>query len=326
MPLPFIQTLLASDDPAIRFLTLTRVLGIAPNSPEALGAQAQIPTSSRVQTLLSERLPDGTIPRFPYHKWLGAHWILSLLADIGYPSGDLGLIPLRERVLDWLLSPAHSTWIRKIAGKTRICASIEANPLYSLLALGLADERCDELARRLVEWQWPDGGWNCDKNPSARNSSYHESLIPLRALALHSRLTGNRDSADAAGRAAEIFLKRRLFRRQSDGQVIKPDFVRLHYPHYWHYDFLFGLKVLAEASMIDDERCREALDLLESKRLQDGGFPAQSKYYQVSEHKTTGRSLVDWGGTSQQRMNPFVTVEALFVLREAGRLDYDSTW
>ncbi|HQA80848.1 MAG TPA: PAS domain-containing protein, partial [Methanoregulaceae archaeon] len=48
------------------------------------------------------------------------------------------------------------------------------------------------------------------------------------------------------------------------GQVIAPDFVLLHYPHYWHYDFLFGLMVLSEAGMILDERCKEALDLLEA--------------------------------------------------------------
>ena len=54
--------------------------------------------------------------------------------------------------------------------------------------------------------------------------------------------------------------------------------VRLHYPCYWHYDLLAGLKVMAEAGFIGDPRCREALDLLESKRLPGGGFPAEARY------------------------------------------------
>jgi hypothetical protein len=33
----------------------------------------------------------------------------------------------------------------------------------------------------------------------------------------------------------------------------------------------------------------------------------------------SGYSLVGWGGTSKVKMNPFVTADALFVLREAGR-------
>jgi hypothetical protein len=202
----------------------------------------------------------------------------------------------------------------------RRCASQEGNALFYLLALGLADERTDELAARLVQWQWPDGGWNCDKNPEACNSSFMESLIPLRGLALHARVTGNQRSRVAAEQAANIFLKRHLFRRQTDRSVIHEDFVRLHYPCYWHYDILFGLKVMAEAGFIHDERCQEALDLLAAKRLPDGGFPAEKAYYRVTEKQGSGRSLVSWDGASKRHMNQFVTVDALYVLKAAGQL------
>jgi len=146
-----------------------------------------------------------------------------------------------------------------------------------------------------------------------------ESLIPFRALALHAEVTGSSASKVAASRAAEVFLKRRLYRRVRTGGVIERDFVRLHYPCYWHYDFLFGLKVMAETGRIRDRRCEDALDLLESKRLRDGGFAAEAKYYRVTSRRG-GRSLVGWGPTSPSRMNEFVTADALSVLRKAGRL------
>jgi hypothetical protein len=228
---------------------------------------------------------------------------------------------LREQELAWLLGERHQKRIQSIAGRVRRCASQEGNALYALLALGLADPRTDELARRLIGWQWPDGGWNCDKNPGAVHSSFMESLIPLRGLALHAQITDSPASQEAADRAAEVFLKRRLYRRQSDGSIIHHDFVRLHYPCYWHYDILFGLKVLAEGGYIADDRCQDALDLLESKRLRDGGFPAEKKYYQVGGKSRSGQSLVDWGGTSKRRLNEWVTADALYVLRAAGRLD-----
>jgi hypothetical protein len=246
--------------------------------------------------------------------------VLVDLADLGYPAGDRSLVPLREAVYGWLFSRRHEKKIKAIEGRVRRCASQEGNALYAILALGLADERCNQLAERLRTWQWPDGGWNCDKKPGAVNSSFMESLIPLRALALHARETGDKESARAVKLAADVFLKRRLFRRERDGRIIRDEFVKLHYPCYWHYDILFGLKVMAEAGVIGDRRCGAALDLLESKQLPDGGFPAEGKYYRVAERRISGRSLVDWGGTSKKRPNEFVTVDALFVLNAAGRL------
>jgi hypothetical protein len=112
-------------------------------------------------------------------------------------------------------------------------ASIDGNAVWALLRLGLADERIERLVARLVSAQWPDGGWNCDRRASGQVSSFTESLIPLRALALHAIGTGNGDSRAAADRAAELFLARRLFRRLRDGRVIRPAFVQLHFPCYW---------------------------------------------------------------------------------------------
>jgi hypothetical protein len=314
-----IDRLLASDEPSIRFKALVHVLDHDLQAPETRALQEEIRSSSRVQTLLSEQDSTLYLPHRAYSKWLGAHWVLSILADTGYPPGDARLVPLRDQVLSWLFSDGHRAKIGTIDGRVRRCASQEGNALWSLLVLGLADGRCDQLARDLQSWQWPDGGWNCDRKPEAHSSSFMESLIPLRALSLHARLTGSPASRQAADRAAEVFLVRRLFRRRSDGSLMRPDFAKLHYPCYWHYDILFGLKVLVEGGYGHDPRCTDALDLLESKRLPDGGFPAEGKYYQVGGQARSGRSLVDWGGTSRRRMNPWVTIDALYVLKATGR-------
>ncbi|MGB2768457.1 MAG: hypothetical protein WBC88_01875 [Candidatus Zixiibacteriota bacterium] len=315
-----ISRLLNSNEPSVRFKVLVNVLDRNVESPGIRRLQEAVKSSRRVKSILSERGKDGKIPCHAYKKWCGAHWVLAALADIGYPPGDKSVIPLREQVYEWLFSKQHQKHIRVVDGRVRRCASQEGNAVYYLLTLGLADDRTEKLAEGLVKWQWPDGGWNCDKNPKAEKSSFWESLIPLRALALHGRLTGNMRSLQAAKRASEIFLKRRLCKRLRDGKVMQDDFVKLHYPCYWRYDILFGLKVMAEAGLIGDKRCGDALKLLESKRLPDDGFPAECKYYKVTEKVTTGCSLVDWGGVSRKRMNEFVTVDALYVLKQAGRL------
>lgn len=328
-------------EPALAWKLAVNILGHDPNSIEAHQAVKTVHSAPLVQTLLSERnadspLPprstlhatqspperdaDGKIPFHPYKKWNGAHWVLSILADLGYPAGDPSLKPLVEQSFNWLLGEAHKKHIRTIDGRVRRCASQESNAVWYSLRLGLADERTLELAERLMKWQWPDGGWNCDKQPEVTISSFMESLIPLRALALYAKDSGDPRASQSAERAAGIFLKRQLFKRLRDGQVMDEHFVRLHYPCYWHYDILFGLQVMAEAGFIGDTRCKEALDLIESKRLPDGGFPAEETYSRTTRPSLSGYSLVDWGGASKIRMNPFVTADALYVLRLAGRL------
>lgn len=323
-PGPIVAWLLDSPEPSIRWLTHARVLGTAADAAEARAARESIATSPRVRRLLSERQRDGTLPFHPYHAtWYGAHWVLVALAELGYPAGDESLIPLREQALGWLLSGEYREhYMGRVRGLTTLHASIDGNLLWALLSLGLADERADHLVTRLLAAQWPDGGWNCDRHASGRVSSFHESLVPLRALALHARLTGREDSRAAAMRAAELFTSRRLFRRLSDGSVMAESFLQLHFPCYYQYDILFALTVLVEAGLADDPRCAEALDLLESTQLPDGGFPAQARFYQVRTAPTgTGRSLVSWGPTSRTRPNPWVTCAALSVLTATGRRD-----
>jgi len=308
-------------EPAIRWKTVMNILDRdSASCNEVQQVKAELSSSPLIMALLSDRNSEGKIPYNAYDKWFGAHWVLYLLADLGYPKGDQALKPLLDQCYGWLLSKDHERAIHSINGRVRRCASQEGNCIYYSLALGLADGRTEELVHRLLKWQWDDGGWNCDKKPDATVSSFNESLIPLRGLVLFAKSTGDPKVEKAINRSADIFLKRYLFKRIRDGKVINRNFVVLHYPCYWHYDILFSLKVMADAGFINDPRCTEAIDLLESKRLPDGGYPAEERYYRVDEKKLSGHSRVNWGGTSKVYSNPFVTIDALTVLKKSGRI------
>ena len=242
---------------------------------------------------------------------------------------------MRDRVLEFWLGPSYfrefearskaesyrQRGVPVLRGRYRRCASQQGNALYSLTTLGIADERANSLAERLLHWQWPDGGWNCDRDPAADTSSFMETLLPMVGLAVHARRTKQVAALKAVKSAAEVFLRRRLFKRVSDGRVIRNEFVALHYPLYWHYDYLGGLKAMAQLGMARDPRCKDALDLLEERRLPGGGWPADQRYYKVSpKAMVSNADYVDWGGTGPKRMNEWVTVDALTVLRSAGRL------
>ncbi len=323
--LPAVEQLLASPQPAVIYRVRGELLGERPSEPGLCALQERIRASALAQGLLAHRAADGTIPIHAYGKWQGPHWTLYSLAEIGYPPGDSSLLPLFEQAYRWLLADKFLKFPSTVfypgqEDRVRRCGSQEGVAIFYALKLGFVDSRTEKLVQRLLQFQWPDGGWNCDKRQCASMSSVLETVYPLRALALYGQATGDPAATSAARRASEVLLERRLFKRRRDGSTIDPDFTRIVFPYYAHYSFFLALKVLAEAGCVNDERCRDALDLLESKRLPGNGFPLEKRIYTVSTETATRGSNVDWGPAGATRRNDFVTADALFILSRAGRL------
>lgn len=311
-----------SADPSVRYLYQRDVLGIDTHVPEMIALQEKIKDSEKVRKLLAAFNEGRTRkpPRHAYSKWRGSFWILLQLTEMGYPPGDERLVPLRDQVLDWLLDNERLKRVPLINDRYRRCACQEGTAILTMIKLGIVDPRIEQLAELLLKWQWPDGGWNCDKKPKASHASFHETWLPLRAMHAYARLSGEPRAAESAERAGEVFLSRRLFRRLSDGAIISEYFTQLAFPTYWHYDILVGLMTMTEIGRIQNSRCKEALDLLESKRLLNGGYAADIKYYRVTEAEASGVSPVGWGPVGKTKMNEYVSVRALGVLKLAGRL------
>jgi hypothetical protein len=333
-----IHALLAHPEPAVRWRLRTEVLEEPADSAPLRRLRAEIPGSPVVRQLLAGRAADGRLTGpSVYGKWQGAHWVLAALADLGYPPGDESLYPMRDQVLDTWLNPNffHEFAVEKkdasyrgrgvpvMQGRYRRCGSQQGNALRFLTVLGLcppgepAGDRLAALVERLLYWQWPDGGWNCDRRPEAAMSSVAETLLPMRGLAAYAAATGDKDARAGAERAAEVLLERQVAYRRTTGELIKAEVGQLHWPLYWHYDVLGGLKGLAEVGALADPRCARALDLLAAKRLPDGGWPAEKRYYRTSPELALGNDNVDWGGTAKRRSNPWVTLDGLLVLKTA---------
>jgi hypothetical protein len=152
-----------------------------------------------------------------------------------------------------------------------------------------------------------------------------ETLLPLRGLTHWYRATGDERARRAAKRAAEFLLARRLLWRKRDGALIDPEWGgpvdKIHYPIRF-YDVLSVLLVMAEMGMVRDRRCQDALDLLERKRLADGTFPVEWTNVTKADRIETRGTYADWGILHRKKGHPLVTVDALYVLREAGRAAY----
>jgi hypothetical protein len=309
--------LLSSDEPAVRYLTRRDVLGDRDGAAAAADA-AQILEGPRTRALLAGQQPDGGFGVHPYSKWTGAHWRLVSLVELAAPVEEPRLQAAASTVLDWLTSRPHRRRVQVIDGLTRRCTSQEGNALAVACRLGRAgDPRAELLARSLVDWQWPDGGWNCDLRASGRRSSFHESLPPARGLHEYWLATGATWAKETAARAAELFLSHRLFRSLSDGEVIDRRWLALHYPPYWHYDVLQALLILSRLGRAGDPRAGDALELLVRRRRADGRWQPGGSWWRPpgTGPGSSPVEVVDWGRSGPNEM---LTLNALRVLKAAG--------
>jgi hypothetical protein len=332
---PGVAWLLHSEDPSVRYFALTELAGGVQDSPDAGRSRRLISKGPRFQKLLTGQKPDGGFGVHPYQKWTGAHWRLVSLVELGAPEGFRPATKATNLVLQWLLGEAHLSNVPEINGLYRRCASQEGNALAVCSRLGMAEDiRVRRLADSLIKWQWPDGGWNCDRREEARHSSFNESLSTLWGLAEYSRATGDKKARESADKAAEFFLRHRIFRSCKTDEARQPEtfhskvhravhsFTELHYPLYWHYDILQALIVLHRAGKLEDPRTREAIDVVESKRGEDGLWKPEGYYWSL-KRKTRAKlavsnvEVVDWG---RKDSNEMITLNALRVLKAAGRI------
>jgi hypothetical protein len=201
-----------------------------------------------------------------------------------------------------------------IDGRYRRCASQEGNALGVGCRLGLAnDARVTTLAESLIRWQWPDGGWNCDRRAAADHASFNETVTPLWGLAEYARATGDPEAAAAAHRTSELLLGHHVYLSHRTGRVGNPKWLDARYPPYWRYDLHQGLLMLARAGALPDTRADQALDLLRERQQPDGCWHLAG----APMWRTGPRTQRDPAAWERRGPSLMLTLNALRVLRAA---------
>jgi len=277
-----IQWLLDSD-PSIRWQVL-RDLSDAP-AGEVAAERAKVATDGWGARLLALQSPDG--------RWGGAAWnrgwnstmhVLMLLRDMGLdPASDearhaVGLV--RDNVTWRGSGPPECDDNPFFTGELEPCINGQVGAVGAYFGqdvLGIID--------RLLSEQLLDGGWNCEAASGSTRSSFNTTICVLEALLEYELQFGSDPEVTAARlRGQEYLLERRLFHRKSTGEVIERDrkggaiWIRFAFPTWWHYDVLRGLEYLRRASVVADERVAEAIDLVISKRDNDGRWTLEVQY------------------------------------------------
>lgn len=298
---PAAEWLLHSTDPAVAALARRDLQGEQVTEDFALA-------SPLVQGLLAGAAEDAAL-RQPYGKWTGAHWRLVSLVELGVPSGHGSATAACDRVLKHWAGHRRLAAVPVVHGRARRCASQEGNAVAVACRLGMArHDAVSVLVEHLLTWQWPDGGWNCDKRPDAFHSSFHETLPALWGLHEYSAATGDSAARNATAAAAELLLRHEVIFSTRTGAPIHPSFTEPHYPPYWHYDVLQALLVLERAGFGNDPRTARARSCLADRRRHDGTWRAARRWCQPPGAPRTPEA-VDWRDVAHQ----MVTLNALRV-------------
>ncbi len=277
---PVIQWLLDSG-PAIRWQVM-QDLTDAP-AEEVTAERARVATEGAGAQLLALQGTDGTWNGVAWNRgWNSTMHVLMLLRDMGLdPESD----PAHRALA---LVRDHVTWQGDEAydGNPFFAGEIEPCINGQVGAVGAYfGQDVRGIIDRLLEEQLSDGGWNCEAVNGATRSSFNTTICVLEALLEYELCAGSRPDVTAARlRGQEYLLERRLFRRRSTGEVITQDrkggamWTQFAFPTWWHYDVLRGLEYLRRAGSSPDERVREAIALVESKRDSEGRWPLEVQY------------------------------------------------
>jgi hypothetical protein len=291
--------LLEENQPSIKYLALTKLLGKTEDDSEVLSAKKMMTKKGWAANILARQTSGGwwVEEESLYRpKYVSTNWMLLILSDLGLTRSD-------SRI-----AKACELWIERFAkkdggfgaddwSKSHLC--IVGNTARALVQFGYSDH---PKVRSAFEWlvknQAKKGGWSCFG--SGRNL---DSWEPMSAFAAYPRQKWTRSMKSSVELGAEFFLERELHRQ---GARYRP-WYRFHYPVHYYYDLLVGLDFITALGYGDDRRTNHAVSLLKKKRRSDGTWNLDAV------HPDLEGPMAEW-----YKKNPKRTPTP-FALEETGR-------
>jgi len=294
---------LLDSDPAIRWQVM-RDLTDAP-ADKIAAERAKIATEGWGAQLLAAQEADGRWSGGTYFpEWRSTSAVLHQLYVFGLdPTSEeakRAIAPVNEAAR-W----EYDANLRFFDGEVEPCINgrvVAIGAYFGQDVTGIVD--------RLLNDQMADGGWNCEQERGSVRGSFDSTLNVLEGLLEYERSTGGSDEVRAAReRGEEYLLERRLLHRLSDGEIPQRRWLYVGFPNSWFYDVVRVLDHFRNARQEPDERMREALEIVESKRDADSRWSLDHRYHEDL--------LVDFGDAEGQPSR-WITLRAMRVLRWAG--------
>ena len=340
--------LLEEDEPSVRYQALVQLQEREPHNPMVQKAKDLIPEKGWAAQYFAKQKEDtyweNAVSCYS-PKFSACSWRLVVLADLGISGEDHRIRNSVEHymALHNVEDGGFSVRQKRPPRETKdwqflphVCST--GNMIRTLAKLGHAkDDRVLKATEWLVRKQLPDGGWNCF--PPGKHGSFTATVQPIWALNEMASQDPRGEWKESTRKGAEFLLKHRVYKSDEDDSVVLFDFLKMHYPMHYFYDFLHGLRVLTESGVRDDPRMDDAVRVLLAKRLPDGRWPLEGVYrgwrhaHAIHGLETVSRPeereiITEGWGTERAiqleeagRPSKWITLHALLVLKRMGLLN-----
>jgi hypothetical protein len=324
MPTDLTRWLLDCDEPWTHYRTLVDLLDRPEDDAEVQTAREEMLAHPGVQDLIARA---ATWPGRPLKRHNDAShpiYAFSTLADFGVRGGDPGMDVAIEAIV---ARQAPEGPFQTLVNVPRAFGGTDEDMwtwmacdaptlLYSLAALGLADDpRVGKAAQHLAELV-EDNGWRCTaaselgkfRGPGRKADPCPiANVYALKALSLLPDLA----DSEAVRKGAEMLLWH--WQHQGERKIymfgIGTDFRKLKYPFVW-YDILHVVDVLSRFPFVrTDVRLREMLDTITVQPDQEERYTAGSMY----------RAWKGWSFADKKNASPWLTFLVRRILKRIER-------
>jgi hypothetical protein len=276
-------------------LTLTELLGLRSENPEARVTRAEIMTVGPVPRILAGQKPGGywgkPVDFYVGSKYKGTVWSLILLAELGANGKDRRIRRACEFILKWSQDResggfAHNGTARG-GWPSAVIPCLSGNMVWSMIRFGLLDDpRVQHGIDYIVNNQRFDDGcerprggqYDRHQNCWGRHTCHMGVVKALKALAEIPKPRRSAGVTRTLKQGVEYLLQHHIYKRSHDlHQVSKRQWLKLGFPHMWNDDVLEILGILAKLK-VRDPRMDEAVALVESKQDSSGRWKLESSF------------------------------------------------
>jgi len=341
-----IEWLLEKKNPSIQYFTLRDLLDKKENDSQIVEAKATIPTTKIVAKIFSKQKPKGywEDPNSPYlPKYKSTYWQIMILGHLGIDKKDKRVQRACEYTLnlqldeggfsaytkekaleeyEWMqtrthlkekLQPAPKTWAQSLVFEHQY-SCLTGNVCAAMFRMGYGrDPKVVKALNWLTKIQNRDGGWLCPywkAHIKDTHGCFYGTICPLEAFSEVPEEERPPEMRKAISRGAEFLLMHRLYKADHHKcRVINRQWLTFSFPWFSGYNILRGLSVLTKLGYTEDERLKDALELLIRKRRSDGTW--------ILENAPTGRmqTNIETVGKSSK----WITLNALRILKQLSK-------
>jgi len=308
----WIDWLLASQTPTIRYLTQADLLDSPADDAAIATARRAIMTEGPVPAILAAQTPAGYWP--PEHsyytpKYVSTHWSMLLLAELHADPADARI----RRGVDYMLDLASVSLAGWQAEEGTGFSCLWGNILRYALPAAPDDERLAVFVDYAIH-DLQSGHCNCRMNGHV--ACAWGVVRTVWGLAAIPRAARSPELQAALDGAVDFLLAQFQLEQANyptyEGGKIHPMWFRLNFPLFYQTDILFTLRSLADLDALDHPGAGAALDWLARQRRKNGRWRASSPY--------RSRTWAALGAAEETQR--WVTLHAARILKRAGRLTF----